>query len=273
MKKFIIRKDILKLIRRGITLVSVATTVFSLAGCKSETTKDDSFMEEGFETYSYQAYRKDENSSDGSKYIKETAEPEFMPTQESAESVIIQSSTYIESKEESKTDVSNLSSEESKSKITSDDVIDYLEKIDDKMMEKGYQAKDELVKDYGIVHDFIFEDGTIKGYTFDELKDSAKAKALSIYLKIDEKIESHFPEYKEKIKEKYGNTKEKVKTKLSEYKNKLIDYLKDELGEEKYNSYVNKKDKFVDAFKEQTKEDFNELKELGKSAWEKIKER
>lgn len=151
------------------------------------------------------------------------------------------------------------------------DVIDFLEKIDDTITEKGYQAKDELIKDYGIVHDFVFEDGTIKGYTFDELKDSTKAKVLSLYLKIDEKIEKHFPQYKETIKEKFGKAKDKVKSKLSQYKNDFIEYFKDEIGEEKYNNFIDTKNKYVEGFKEQTKNDFNELKELGGKAKDKVK--
>lgn len=168
----------------------------------------------------------------------------------------------------------NNTSEETEKNIEEDKdskIISFFENIDDKITEKSYQVKDELVKDYKIAYDFIFNDGTIKGYTFDELKDKTKAKVTSIYLKIDEKIESHFPDYKDTIKEKAGYAKDKVKSKLTSLKKKVTDYIKEEVGEDKYNSWIDTKDKYVEGFKEQVKDDFNELKELGGKAKEKIK--
>lgn len=148
-------------------------------------------------------------------------------------------------------------------------VIDYLESIDNKLNEKANIVKEELVEDYHIVYDFIFNNGTIKGYTFDELKTNAKAKVVSIYLSIDEKIDSKFPGYKETIKEKYGNAKDKIKNKLSEFKEEIIDYI----GEDKYNSYMDTRDKYIEGFKEQTKNDISEVKDLAGKAWEYIKNR
>lgn len=153
--------------------------------------------------------------------------------------------------------------EESLESKNDSNIINYLEKIDNKIMEKGYQIKDELFKDYEIVHDFIFENGTIKGYTFDELKENTKAKIISIYLSIDEKIEKYYPDYKESIQEKYGNIKEKIKNKLSIFN----EYIKDEIGEDKYNKVMDTKDKF----KSQTKKDISDLKEFGGKVKKKLK--
>ena len=177
------------------------------------------------------------------------------------------------SKEESIINSDELESnlEESLESKNDTNIIDYLEKIDNKIMEKGYQIKDELIKDYEIVHDFIFENGMIKGYAFDELKENTKAKIISIYLSIDEKIEKYYPDYKETIQEKYGNIKEKIKNKLSSFKEKLTDYIKDEIGEDKYNKVIDTKDKVIDEFKSQTKKDISDLKELGGKVKEKIK--
>ena len=170
----------------------------------------------------------------------------------------------------SKIDELESNMDESKSK-NDNNIINFLEKIDNKITEKGYKIKDELIKDYGVVHDFIFENGTIKGYTFDELKDNIKAKIISIYLSIDEKIEKYYPDYKETIKEKYGNIKDKVKNKLSSFKEKLTDYIKDEIGEDEYNKAIDTKDKVIDEFKSQTKKDISDLKEFGGKVKEKIK--
>lgn len=157
--------------------------------------------------------------------------------------------------------------EESLESKNDTNIINYLEKIDNKIMGKVYQIKDELIKDYEIVHDFIFENGMIKGYTFDELKENTKAKIISIYLNIDEKIEKYYPDYKETIQEKYGNIKEKIKNKLSSFS----DNIKDEIGEDKYNKVIDTKDKVIDEFKSQTKKDISDLKELGGKVKEKIK--
>ena len=180
----------------------------------------------------------------------------------------INNNKYIEeskiqesSKEESKL------IEESQDKYNMEEVVDYFEDLDNKLMDKAIIVKDKIVEDYYIIYDFIFNGTKVKGYTFDELKDNLKEKVMDIYLNIDEKIDKHYPDYKERIKEKYGNVKDKVKDKLSDFKDSIIDYI----GEDKYESIVDTKDKYVDGFKEQTKEDISDVKELVKNIWGKIK--
>lgn len=150
-------------------------------------------------------------------------------------------------------------------------VIEYFENIDDKINNMVYNAKDEIIDDYEIVYDFIFNGGTIKGYTFNEVKDNTKSKAIDLYLKIDEKIESKYPNYKETIEEKFGDAKVKVKEKLSSVSSKLQDKIIDEIGIDKYEEIIDTKDKYIDKFKEQTASDISDLKELGETIKDKVK--
>ena len=74
--------------------------------------------------------------------------------------------------------------------------------------------KETLKNTFITLTDFIFYNGEIKGTTFSELTQTAKEKVISIYEKIDAKIESVYPGYKEMIKDTsiktYSNIKEKL---------------------------------------------------------------
>lgn len=72
--------------------------------------------------------------------------------------------------------------------------------------------KDSVKNGFITVVDFIFYNGKIKGYTFNELSDSAKLKVLSMALYFDSKIEKYFPGYKESI----SNTTNKIYTTVKE---------------------------------------------------------
>lgn len=58
--------------------------------------------------------------------------------------------------------------------------------------------------------DFIFYDGKIKGKTFKELSDKAKAKVIYYTLLMDSKIDSKWPDYKQTIKNKTNDLKAKL---------------------------------------------------------------
>ncbi len=81
------------------------------------------------------------------------------------------------------------------------------------------KAKEAFVN----VVDFIFYDKEIKGYTFKELTTNAKLKIIAIALKIDNKIDSYFPDYKDKIKGTYTNIKDKLVEKYLELTDKLCE--------------------------------------------------
>ena len=71
------------------------------------------------------------------------------------------------------------------------------------------------------VVDFIFYDGEIKGYKWDELTTSAKAKVVYYALKIDSKIDEKFPDYKNTISTKYNDIKAKLVAKYLDITNTI----------------------------------------------------
>lgn len=84
----------------------------------------------------------------------------------------------------------------------------------------------EKGKEYFIlITDFLFYDGKIKGYTFEELSTKTKLKVLQIALIIDKKINNYFPGYKEKISSTsnhlYTNVKEMIIAKYLEITTKI----------------------------------------------------
>lgn len=101
---------------------------------------------------------------------------------------------------------------------TEDDVVDYVEStynnLEKNKNDKSSTFKTSVKNGFITVVDFIFYDGTIKGYKFKDLSASAKAKVIKIGLKIDNFIDTIFPGYKETISTKYNNIKNKL---ISEY--------------------------------------------------------
>ena len=71
------------------------------------------------------------------------------------------------------------------------------------------------------VVDFIFYNGEIKGYKWNELTTSAKAKVVYYALKIDNKIDEKFPNYKENISNKYQDIKAKLVAKYLDITNTI----------------------------------------------------
>ena len=116
--------------------------------------------------------------------------------------------------------------------------------------------KESLKEGFITVVDFIFYNGTIKGYTFKDLSDSAKLKVLSMGLYFDNKIEKYFPGYKESISDKA---------------NKIYTNVKKEIIE----SYLNTTIKVCENNTElcnRAKENFNELKSNFNLTWSLIKD-
>lgn len=101
---------------------------------------------------------------------------------------------------------------------TEDDVVDYVEStynnLEKNKNDKSSTFKTSVKNGFITVVDFIFYDGTIKGYKFKDLSASAKSKVIKIGLKIDNFIDTIFPGYKETISTKYNNIKNKL---ISEY--------------------------------------------------------
>lgn len=89
-------------------------------------------------------------------------------------------------------------------------VLNYMNDLEMEMNKPGIG---ETVKNGFItVIDFLFYNGTIKGYKFSELTNSAKLKVISVALYLDSKIDKYFPGYKESI----TKTTKKIYTSVKE---------------------------------------------------------
>lgn len=153
-------------------------------------------------------------------------------------------------------------------------VIEYIDKLDNEVeniIEKeDITEKDEIeLKDIFIKFtDFIFYGDEINGKTFNDLTNNEKEKVINIYEKIDEKIESRFPNYKENIKDKGIKTYNNIKEKIKELKESLLSEYKTSVGEENYDIVV---DSYEDG-KENIKEVYNEYKPVIEEGKEKSKD-
>lgn len=136
------------------------------------------------------------------------------------------------------------------------DVVSYFEKlnqdIDTYKNSDNTSIKEKIKTSFITVVDFLFYDGVIKGHTFDELTNDAKIKVLTLALKIDNKIDKYFPNYKESIKEKTSAFKEKVAILYLEATAKLCE----SVGEDSCNL---------------ARENFKDMKESFGFTWEGIK--
>ena len=138
------------------------------------------------------------------------------------------------------------------------DVVSYFEElnqnIDTYKSSDNTTMKEKIKTGFITVVDFLFYDGVIKGHTFDELTGEAKIKVLTLALKIDNKIEEYFPNYKESIKDKTSALafKEKVALLYLEATAKLCE----SVGEDSCNL---------------ARENFKDMKESFGFTWEGIK--
>ncbi len=193
--------------------------------------------------------------------------------------------TENKSEEVSLIEVNNDASEEA----TDEDVVNYVSTIENEIENINYTEsnketiKEKLKENFIILTDFIFYDGTIKGKTFNELTTSAKEEILELYEKIDNKIESIYPNYKEEIKD----TSTKVYSKAKSMVISLKDYLKksyiDSVGEDTYQKEMEiikdtkekvkeKTEPVIDTAKEKTKETYEKTKDKLNTWYQGIKE-
>lgn len=133
-------------------------------------------------------------------------------------------------------------------------------------------VKKSLEDTFITLTDFIFYGGTIKGTTFASLTDAAKEKVLTLYEKIDNTIESKFPNYKENIKSTAEKSYTTVVSKASDLKDSIISKYKEKVGEDAYNNVVDNfnedKNRFQDAYTPYVEKG----KEIGSQAIDKGKE-
>ena len=109
-------------------------------------------------------------------------------------------------------------------------VLSYLEeqeRIVQTANQNDSKAVDTVKNTFSMLYQFLFQDGTIKGYTFSELTETAKLKVIKIALTIDYKIDEVFPNYKEKIKSGFTSLKTKAIAQYLEITAKVCDRYQD----------------------------------------------
>lgn len=134
-------------------------------------------------------------------------------------------------------------------KESENDVVTYLTSLENKLDTYNNNEDDknfrEKAKDIFITTvDFLFYDGKIKGYTFDELSTTTKLEVLKIIASIDNKIDSYFPNYKDTIKEKATNFKGKIAILYLETTNKFCEKVGEETCQEARDDFNNMKNSF-----------------------------
>lgn len=133
----------------------------------------------------------------------------------------------------------------------------------------------KLKKNFIILTDFIFYDGKINGKTFNELSDEAKAKILVIYERIDNKIETLFPNYKEELRKSANKAYNNIKEGIAKLKEKYIEKVGDETYENTMKIYEEDKERLKEAYMpiiEKARERAFELKDRAESWYKKFKE-
>lgn len=147
-----------------------------------------------------------------------------------------------------------------------DEVVSYVDSVvDTALEEKNVEQNESKLKNTFItLTDFIFYGGTIKGYTFKELRDEQKQKIIAAWEKLDAKIEAKYPNYKEHLKEKKDKTYNNLKEKMSSLKENLSEKAKEKFGEDVVDEAKTDTENLKDVtsyYKEKTSEYYNKAKD------------
>ena len=102
-------------------------------------------------------------------------------------------------------------------KVTSDEeVIAFFNTLNKDLDNNSEDIRKKIKDNFVIGVDFLFYGGTIGGYTFNQLSDSAKLQVLELMMFVDEKIDTVLPGYKETITKTTGRIYNNVKTMVVE---------------------------------------------------------
>lgn len=148
----------------------------------------------------------------------------------------------------------NITNEKIENKNADSEVISYMNETESYFGNTSLQ--EEIKIRFITIIDFLFYNGTIKGYTLNDLSSKAKLQVLKIALSIDSKIESYLPGYKETITSTTG----KIYTGI---KNKII---------EAYLSTTTKICNYDKTLCNDAKKDFQDMKKAFSITWNVIKD-
>ena len=162
---------------------------------------------------------------------------------------------------------------------TEDDLTTYINDINNEVetivVKESLTENDEntLKNTFITLTDFIFYGGEIKGKTFNDLTTTAKESVVSLYEKIDSKIEEKIPGYKETIKETATKTYHNVKEKLLLVKADLLTSYRQEIGEENYNAQGELLEESINTMKESFSPVIDTIVDKSKDIYEGAKEK
>lgn len=168
---------------------------------------------------------------------------------------------------------------------TENDFVNYIDdvsnEVDTLVTQEDISKTDErtLKNTFITLTDFIFYDGEIKGKKFSDLTSSAKEKVIDIYTKIDDKLETKFPNYKENIKGTSKNAYNNIKDKAAALKDKIQNEYLERVGDEGYQNTIdsyedgkNDAKEVYDTYKPYIEEGKNKAKEKISSWYQEYKE-
>lgn len=148
----------------------------------------------------------------------------------------------------------NVINEKKENKNADADVLTFFKETENDLKDPNLQ--EEVKVRFISIVDFLFYNGTITGYTFNDVTSKTKLQILKIALSIDSKIESYLPGYKETITSTTGKIYTGLKIKIIE-------------------NYLNTTTKICNYDKnlcETAKEDFQEMKKTFSITWNYIKD-
>lgn len=144
-------------------------------------------------------------------------------------------------------------------------ITTYVNQLNDSIDTETIKTK--VIEKFIILTDFIFYDTEIKGIKFNDLTEGTKKEILDIYSAIDAKIETKFPNYKDKVADKYNIATNYIKDKYTEISNSLKEKVKEEIGEDTYNTIDEANKEII----EQDKENLGIMKEALDETTDKAK--
>lgn len=108
----------------------------------------------------------------------------------------------------------NITNEKIENKNADQEVITYLEETEKYLKDPNFQ--EEVKIRFIAIVDFLFYNGSINGFTLNDLTAKAKFQILKLSLSIDNKIENYLPGYKETITSTSGKIYTGIKLKVIE---------------------------------------------------------
>ena len=142
-------------------------------------------------------------------------------------------------------------------------VLTYFENAKKEVVQYIESEEFEQLKEKGKYYvttgiDFIFFDQPIKGVYFDDLTEELKKDILREVKSLDEAIMAYYPDYKKDISSKYQIASEFISEKYL----KMMDAIKEYLGEENYDAVGEIKDQIKEDISEKTDEGIDYIKDL-----------